>query len=84
MAKIGAEKLHLIKKKNSNTKRKHLTYMDPFPDWDFIQSHKFVEISLLQNDNLCDSIKFGNKHVFIRNTCAFDSFVQLLTHAIRK
>jgi len=65
-------------------KTKRPTYMDPFPDWDLVQSHKFVNMPLLRNGNLCDSIKLKNKYVCVRNTCAFDSVVQLLSHAIGK
>lgn len=65
-------------------KKKRPNYMDPFPDWDLVQSHKFVDIPLLRNGNVCDSIKFKDKYVSVRNTCAFDSFVQILAHAIGK
>lgn len=56
--------------------------MESFPDWDFVQSHKFISIPILKNGNMCDSIKLKNKYICIRNTCAFDSFVQILAHAI--
>lgn len=44
--------------------------MDSFPDWDLVQSHKFVGIPLLRNANVCDSIKFKDKYISVRNTCA--------------
>jgi len=36
----------------------------------------------LRNSSLCDSLKIKDKHVCVRNTCAIDSLIQLLAHAI--
>lgn len=38
----------------------------------------------MRNGSLCDSIKIKDKHMCIRNTCAIDSLIQLLAHAIGK
>ena len=39
-------------------------------------------IPILRNSSLCDSLKIKDKHVCVRNTCAIDSLIQLLAHAI--
>lgn len=43
-----------------------------------------MDIPILKNGNLSESVKFKTKYVCLRNTCAFDSFVQMLAHAIGK
>lgn len=49
-----------------------------------MQSHKTIEIPIFKNGNLCKSVRTGEVLVLIKETCAFDSLMQLVMHAIGK
>lgn len=67
-----------------SNKKKKPNYLDTCSDWDYVQSHKAIEIPILKNGNLCDSMQIDGKFISIKETCAFDSLIQLITHAIGK
>lgn len=69
---------------NTHSKKKKPNYLDPCSDWDYVQTHKVVHIPILKNGNLCNSIRVDGTHVLIKETCAFDSVLQLIMHAIGK
>ena len=67
-----------------NKKQKKPNYLDNCPDWDYVQSHKKIELPIFKNGNLCDHVRIGEVLVLIKETCAFDSLMQLVMHAIGK
>lgn len=66
-------------------KRKRPNYLDACPDWDYVQSHKTIEIPIFKNGNLYENnLRINEVLVIIKETCAFDSLIQLVMHAIGK
>jgi len=62
-------------------KQKKATYLDNYPDWDHLKSDVAVGIPLLKNGTICSSVCINKIHVVIRETCAFDSILQVVMYA---
>lgn len=58
-------------------KSKSTYYLAAFPEWDMSTSVSSINISILKNGNLAESLMFKNKRVLVKNTCAFGSFLIL-------
>lgn len=70
---------------NSHTsKKKKPNYLDACPDWDYVQSHNVVNIPVLKNGNLCESVRVEGTYISVKETCSFDSLLQLIMHAVGK
>lgn len=74
----GKNELNHKESWNKRTKRSH--YLKPSPHWDLITNvDKKVKLGLLCNGNLSTITHMVDKRpVGMRNTCAFDSLVQVL------
>lgn len=57
------------------------TYLEPRPDFTGVCKRKKIDIVMLQNGNLCESLKDGKERLVVINTCGFDSIVQLFAAA---
>lgn len=57
------------------------TYLQPRPDFAGVCKRKKIDIAMLQNGNLCESLKDGKDRLIVINTCGFDSIVQLFAAA---
>lgn len=55
--------------RNSQKNCKDLNYLDACSDWDYVQSHKAIEMPVLKNGNLCDSILVDGTCFCKRNMC---------------
>lgn len=69
--------------RNKNERRTKIkrTYLQPRPDFTGICKRKKIDIAILQNGNLCESLRVGKDRFVVLNTCGFDSIVQLLATA---
>lgn len=64
---------------NKRKKSKQSSYLHPVPNWDLVfDVDKKVKIGLLSNGNISKTIyNVNGEAVALRNTCAFDSIVQV-------
>lgn len=74
-----AKSLNNREKWNKRKKTKQSSYLHTVPNWDLVfDVDKKVKIGLLSNGNISKTIHNVNgKSVALRNTCAFDSIVQV-------
>lgn len=72
---------HNWRNKNERGTRIKRTYLQPRPDFIGVCKRKKIDIAILQNGNLCESLKDGKDRLVIINTCGFDSIVQLFATA---
>ncbi len=74
-----AKTLNNKEKWNKKKKKKQSSYLHPVPNWDLVfDVDKTVKIGLLSNGNISKTIyNVNGKSVALRNTCAFDSIVQV-------
>jgi len=71
------------KKKIDNEKhRKKLNYLDACADWDFLPNGPTVGIPLISNGNLCEPVHCDGVKIIVKDTCAFDSLLQVIMSAI--
>lgn len=56
--------------------------MPSLSDWDLIPLNKAVGIPILKNGSLCNAVHLDKKHIIVRETCAFDSILQIVVNAI--
>jgi len=67
------------KRKRKNEKcRKKLTYLDACADWDFLPNGPAIGIPLISNGNLCESVHCDGVKIIVKDTCAFDSLLQVI------
>lgn len=57
------------------------TYLEARPDFTGVCKRKKIDMAILQNGNICESIKHGKVRFVVINTCGFDSVVQLFSAA---
>lgn len=68
--------------RNKNDRRTlKRTYLQPRPDFIGVCKRKKIDIAILQNGNLCESLKDRKDRLIVLNTCGFDSIVQLFAAA---
>lgn len=69
-----------IKKNVTNVHKtqKKATYLDDYPEWDYVKSDVVVGIPIIKNGNLCGPIHINKLQLVIRETCAFDSILQIV------
>lgn len=67
---------------NNEKQRKKLNYLDACADWDFLPSGTAVGIPLISNGNLCEPVHCDGIKIIVRDTCAFDSLLQVIMSAI--
>jgi len=48
------------------------------PDWEMFNINKNVALGILQNGNISPILKIGSNNVIVKNTCGFDSIVQIV------
>lgn len=77
------DKITNLKKLEYFTQRKSkATYLDDYPDWNHTKSDHTVGIPILKNGSLCKTICIKNVYFIIRETCAFDSILQIAMFAL--
>lgn len=67
---------------NNEKYRKKLNYLDACADWDFLPNGPAVGIPLISNGNLCEPVHCDGIKVIVKDTCAFDSLLQVIMSAI--
>jgi len=72
---------HNCRNKNERRTRIKRTYLQPRPDFTGVYKRKKIDFAILQNGNLCESLKDGRDRLVITNTCGFDIIVQLFATA---
>lgn len=63
-------------------KQKKATYLNDYPEWDHVKSDTVVGIPLVKNGNLCRSVHINKLNLVVRDTCAFDSILQIVMCAL--
>jgi len=72
---------HHWRNKNERKTRIKRTYLQPQSDFTGVYERKKIDFAILQNGNLCESLKDGRDGFVVTNTCEFDSIVQLFATA---
>ena len=69
--------------RNKNDPKKvNRTYLDTRPDWDpNAKTARSLGIGILVNGNLCTILTMSSKKTVVKNTCGFDSIMQILAHS---
>lgn len=65
----------------NDTKKLKRSYLQPRPDFAGDCKRKKINIAMLQNGNICESLKDGKYRLVIINTCGFNSIAQLFAAA---
>lgn len=66
----------------TTSKRKKPTYLDNCPEWDFIKDSKIGRIPIFTNGNIASTVRLGDYNLNVRDTCAFDSIIQVIISGI--
>lgn len=65
-----------------NPKRAKPSYLDKCPEWDYIKDSRVGRVPILKNGNTSGPVNMGDYQMNIRNTCAFDSMLQVVLSGV--
>lgn len=68
--------------KSQPKKRAKPTYLDNCPEWDFIKEAQFGTLPVFRNGFQSGSVKINAESINLTRTCAFDSLIQIIIHAM--